>query len=126
MIFTTILSGLISLGGSWFKGRQEIAQAKQKAIIKKIEVDGNWDEIMAKASASSWKDEYLTIIFTIPFILLFISAIFNLPTLQTRVVTAFNIIDKDIPQEYWYILGVIVAASFGVKSVIKGISTLRK
>ena len=51
-----------------------MAKAKAEAVIMEKKATGeiDWDLEMAKGSQSSWKDEWLTILFSIPLILAFI------------------------------------------------------
>jgi len=72
-----------------------------------------------KNSATSWKDEYLTIIFTIPLIACFI------PFLVPYVKEGFVVLET-MPQWYQITLSVIVAASFGVRSVVGFINRKKK
>ena len=74
--------------------------------------EGNWDKIMAKGSQQSLKDEWLTILFSIPLILAFI------PGAEGIVQNGFEQLET-MPIWYQYSLGVIVAASFGVRSATK-------
>ena len=67
---------------------------------------------MAKGSQSSWKDEWLTILFSIPLILAFI------PGMEEVVANGFAQLQA-MPTWYQYSLGVIVAASFGVRSATR-------
>jgi len=67
---------------------------------------------MAKGSQSSWKDEWLVILFSIPLILAFI------PGMEEVVANGFQQLEQ-MPEWYQYSLGVIVAASFGVRSATK-------
>ena len=64
MLFGSIISGVTKLAGTWLQGKQEKAKLKAEveltklqATKKKIEQDGNWNEMAMKASDSSWKDE---------------------------------------------------------------------
>ena len=66
----------------------------------------------AKASDNSWKDEWLTILFSIPLVLAFI------PGCEDIVQIGFNQLQL-MPDWYKYALSVIVAASFGVRSATK-------
>jgi hypothetical protein len=61
---------------------------------------------------SSWKDEWLVILFSIPLILAFI------PGMEDIVSRGFQQLEQ-MPEWYQYSLGVIVAASFGVRSATK-------
>ena len=67
---------------------------------------------MAEASKNSWKDEWLVILFSIPLILAFI------PGMESVVENGFRQLEA-MPTWYQYSLGVIVAASFGVRSATK-------
>ncbi|OUU16195.1 MAG: hypothetical protein CBB97_23305, partial [Candidatus Endolissoclinum sp. TMED37] len=60
----------------------------------------------------SWKDEWLVILFSIPLILAFI------PGMEGVVEQGFAQLEQ-MPDWYQYSLGVIVAASFGVRSATK-------
>ena len=66
---------------------------------------------MAQNSGQSWKDEWLTILFSVPLILAFV------PNGEAIVMRGFEVLEK-MPDWYQYTLSVIVAASFGVRSVI--------
>ena len=79
---------------------------------KKATGEIDWDLEMAKGSQSSWKDEWLVILFSIPLILAFI------PGMEEVVANGFAQLES-MPQWYQYSLGVIVAASFGVRSATK-------
>jgi hypothetical protein len=68
---------------------------------------------MADASASSWKDEWLTIIFSVPLVLSFCG-----DWGRKIVADGFEAL-ATMPEWYQYTLGVIVAASFGVRSATK-------
>ena len=71
--------GLVGdLAGNWLKGKVEkskaegevkVAEAKAKAKILEKQATGeiDWDLEAIKGSQNSWKDEWLTIIFSIPF-----------------------------------------------------------
>jgi len=79
---------------------------------KKATGEIDWDLKMADASASSWKDEWLVILFSIPLILAFI------PGMEDIVSRGFQQLEQ-MPQWYQYSLGTIVAASFGTRAATK-------
>lgn len=110
-----IISGLISLGNTYLEGRNKKVAAKAEAeatVIKnKSQQEGAWEAIMAANSATSWKDEYLTIVFSIPMILCFF------PSMVDRVEAGFTALES-MPEWYQYTLSVIVGASFAVRSAI--------
>lgn len=106
-----IIGGLFNLAKTWIDGRQKKQEAKDDRSAELIRQAGSWDEIQAGASANSWKDEYLTIIVSIPLIICFI------PGCQAVVAEGFTALDNT-PDWYIYTLSVVFAASFGVKQVI--------
>ena len=119
MIFGAITNILGSVVKGYFETKKEKAkqkllqvQAETKIMEKKVTGEIDWDMEMAKASDNSWKDEWLTILFSIPLILAFI------PGMEEVVANGFAQLES-MPQWYLYSLGVIVAASFGVRSATK-------
>jgi hypothetical protein len=129
-MLTALIGPITSLAGTWLDGKVEekkaqsatkVAKAQAEAIVmqkkatvmqKKATGEIDWDLEMAKGSQSSWKDEWLTILFSIPLILAFI------PGMEEVVANGFAQLDA-MPEWYQYSLGVIVAASFGVRSATK-------
>ena len=67
---------------------------------------------MADASKNSWKDEYLTIVLSIPIIMAFI------PGLDTIVHNGFAQLEA-MPEWYQLSLGAVIAASFGIRGATK-------
>ena len=122
-MWTALIGPIANIAGSWIDGKVEetkansqskVAKAKAAAAIMEKKATGeiDWDLEMARSSASSWKDEWLTILFSIPLILAFI------PGMEEVVANGFAQLQA-MPQWYQYSLGVIVAASFGVRSATK-------
>ena len=92
----------------------KVATAKAEATIMEKKATGeiDWDLAAVKGSQNSWKDEWLVILFSVPLILAFI------PGMEDVVRNGFEQLNK-MPEWYQYTLGVIVAASFGVRSATK-------
>jgi len=118
-----LIGPIAELAGTWMSGKVEekkaqaktrVAKAEAEAIVMQKKATGeiDWDLEMAKGSTSSWKDEWLTILFSIPLILAFI------PGMEEVVANGFAQLQA-MPEWYQYSLGVIVAASFGVRSATK-------
>ncbi len=115
---------IANLAGTWLNGKVETKAAETKVKVAKAEAEAHimlsratseadWEKIMAQGSQSSWKDEWLTILFSIPLILVFTGE-------WGRQVVQNGFVALDtMPQWYSYTLGVIVAASFGVRSATK-------
>mgnify|MGYP005998932463 CR=1 FL=1 len=119
-----ILGPITELAGTWLRGSVETKAAQTRAKVAKAEAEAqimvsratseaDWEKIMAEGSQNSWKDEWLTILFSIPLILVFTGE-----WGREVVANGFAALDT-MPDWYQYTLGVIVAASFGVRSATK-------
>ena len=122
-MFNLLIGPIADLAGTWLNGKVEkskaetgakVARAKAEATIMERKATGelDWDLEMAKGSSNSWKDEWLTVLFSLPLILAFI------PGMEEIVSNGFKQL-QEMPEWYQYSLGVIVAASFGVRSATK-------
>ena len=118
-----LVGPITQLAGTWLEGKVEktkaetgakVAKAKAEAIIMEKKATGeiDWDLEAIKGSQNSWKDEWLVILFSVPLILAFI------PGMEDVVSHGFQQLEQ-MPEWYQYSLGVIVAASFGVRSASK-------
>ena len=107
-----IISLVSELGGSYFERKKVEATGKVKIARAKVEGGINWDIEQAKASASSWKDEWLCVLFSIPMIMCFI------PGLEVYVIRGFEVLAQ-MPDWYQACLMVVVAASFGFRGATK-------
>ena len=122
-MLTALIGPIANLAGTWLEGKVEktkaetgarVARAKAEATIMEKKATGEleWDLEMARGSQSSWKDEWLVILFSVPLILAYI------PGMEGVVSNGFAQLET-MPQWYQYSLGIIVAASFGVRSATK-------
>lgn len=116
-ILTAVLGFAAGPVKQWMEQRSERSEAKHKRLLTEIEAGHQWETTMAENSGSSWKDEYLTLVTTSPFILMFVAVLTNSYELMDRIRSAFIIMARDIPEEFWYLLGVVYAASFAIKGV---------
>lgn len=119
-MFNLLIKPLADLAGVFLKGKVEKAQAdaqlkletvraKSAVVAKVTSGEMDWNQSMADASAASWKDEWLTILVSVPLILAF--------TGQTQLVTeGFAALDA-MPSYYQSMVGVVFAASFGVQKL---------
>ena len=118
-----IIKPLLGVASDAIGGYMETKKAKAKQKLVKIEAETeivkqqikgeiDWDVEAIKGSKESWKDEYLTILFSIPLLLCF------LPFTVEYVERGFAALAMT-PDWYKYTLGVIVSASFGIKGASK-------
>ena len=115
------ISGLVS---SWMD--KKTAEQAGKAAVAKVKAESEaavlvsaatstaeWEKLMAQGSQTSLKDEWILGLFSIPLILSFCGE-----WGRTIVAEGFAALET-MPDWYQYTLGVIVAASFGVRSATK-------
>ena len=118
-----LIGPIAEIAGTWMSGKVEqtkanaqtkVAKAQAEAVVMQKKATGeiDWDLEMAKGSQSSWKDEWLTVLFSIPLVMAFV------PGMEEIVANGFQQLEQ-MPEWYQYSLGVIVAASFGVRSATK-------
>jgi hypothetical protein len=119
-----LIGPLTELAGGWLRGKADaqaaaanlkLVEAEAKATIMKSAAtsEAEWEKIMAQGSQSSWKDEWLTILFSIPLILSFCGE-WGRKTVEDGFAAL-----QGMPEWYQYTVGVIVAASFGIRSATK-------
>ena len=119
-----LIGPLTELAGGWLKGKADKqaaeaklklteAETKSKILLSEKTSVADWERIMAQGSQTSWKDEWLTILFSIPLVLVFLG-----DTGRDIVANGFAALET-MPDWYQYTLGVIVAASFGIRSATK-------
>ena len=110
-----VVRAVSETAGTWLQGRNAISKAKAEAeatvIVTASQSKADWEYVMARNSGSSWKDEWLTLLFSVPLIMAFI------PGMVVYVQAGFVVLSS-MPEWYQYTLSVIVAASFGVRSAI--------
>jgi len=96
------------------KAEQKLTKIKAETELLNKQISGEveWDIQAIKQAESSWKDGYLTILFSIPLLLCF------LPFTVEYVESGFAALSQT-PDWYKYTLGVIVSASFGIKGASK-------
>lgn len=108
----SLIRDLISLGSTCIQGRQKKAQAKAEAEADVMRTAATsraeWEKLQAQGAANSWKDEYWTLILSVPAILCFF------PGTVEAVQAGFNALET-MPEYYRYFLGVSITASFGIK-----------
>ena len=110
-----------TLGGvakGWFSHRQAKTEAKRDVEIKQIVAAADADTEATKGMAASWKDEYLTVLFSIPLIVVFYASVWGDPADIQQVKDAFAAM-QELPEWYmWSIVG-IVTGTFGLRGLAK-------
>jgi hypothetical protein len=123
-MWQALISPIAKLAGGYLKNRGEEKQAKHDQKMSIIKNNANWEEQMAAASGSSWKDEFWTIILAVPVVAISYAAITNDPTLVESVKESFLALDE-LPDWYQYLLFIAISSSFGIRGATK-LMELRK
>jgi len=109
----TIFSSVTSLASSYLDGKTAIQKAEATIRMKEATGEIDWDLAAMRASQSSWKDEWLTLLFSIPLVLSFMGE-----WGRGVVADGFTAL-AGMPQWYQIALGAIVSASFATRSAGK-------
>jgi len=120
----SLLGPVTSIVGGIVQGKMEQKAAETKAKVAKAEAqaqimlsqatsEADWEKVMAEGSQDSWKDEWLTILFSVPLVLAFCGE-------WGRDIVADGFVALNaMPDYYRYTLGAIVSASFGIRGATK-------
>ena len=120
----SLLGPITNIVGGIVQGKMEQKAAESKAKVAKAEAqaqimlsqatsEADWEKIMAEGSQDSWKDEWLTILFSVPLVLAFCGE-----WGRDIVADGFSALNA-MPDYYRYTLGAIVSASFGIRGATK-------
>lgn len=113
-----LIGPITNLVGGYMKNKAEEKQAKHEAKISVIQNDANWEQTMAAASGSSWKDEFWTIVLAIPIFMVGYAIAANDTTVIERVQLGFVAL-SELPEWYQYLLFIAISSSFGIRGVSK-------
>ncbi len=106
-----LISPIASIASSWVESKVETQKAKS-AVAKRVAAgEQEWNLEQARNSNGSFKDEWLTILVSIPLILAF--------TGNEDVVQRGFAALETMPDFYKTAVGVVFAASFGVQQLTK-------
>ena len=128
----SVLTEGFSIFGDWLKDRRvrkqaklesdlKLNEAKTTAMIKQMETqqtaDIAWENLSIQNNG--WKDEWFTVLLSIPMILCFI------PGGAQYVKAGFDALNESTPEWYQYAFLVAVASAFGFKK-LTDLMNLRK
>ena len=123
-MWQTLIPPIANLAGGYMKNKAEEKQAKHKAKMSMIKNDADWESKMADASAHSWKDEFWTIVLSIPVFMVGYAIVVDDLSVIDRVEQGFVAL-SGLPEWYQYLLFIAISSSFGIKGVSK-LMSLRK
>ena len=127
----TFLSSIISPVAKVYQAKQERKKAAETAKAKLVMAkqdssyqldlkESEWEAMAKHNEAGSWKDEYVTVIITSPFVLLFLAAIVSGFTGDMRYLDAVNLgleSLKNLGVELGELLTIVVLAAVSIKGI---------
>ena len=124
-MWQALISPITSLLGQVIKNRAEEKTAIHEAKMQVIQNTASWEQLMASASATSWKDEWFTLLLSAPVVALMWGIGMNDIELLDRIGLAFEELNR-LPDWYQYLLYIAISASFGIKGVGQAAKMLKK
>ena len=109
----TAVSVVGGLASNWLEGKQAASQEKLKIAKAKAVAEIEWDVTQAKSADNSWKDEYWTVVLSVPLMMCFI------PSLAPYVREGFMVLKESVPEWYIMAVGAAIAAAFGYRGFNK-------
>ena len=108
-----ILGAVGGLATTYLDGKVAVQKANAEIKVKQATGEIDWDLAAINATQNSWKDEWITLLFSIPLILAFCGDWGN------SIVQAGFAALETMQAWYQYSLAWIVSASTGIRSVSK-------
>tara|TARA_R110000796_G_scaffold12320_8_gene40821 strand:- start:576 stop:947 length:372 start_codon:yes stop_codon:yes gene_type:complete len=119
-----LIGPISNLVGGYMKNKAEEKQAKHQAKINVIQNDANWEQTMAAASSNSYKDEFWTLVLSLPLFMVGYAIASGDTSVIDRVHLGFAAL-SELPEWYQYLLFIAISSSFGIRGVSK-LMDLRK
>ena len=117
-MWQALISPLTNLIGQVIKNRAEEKNAIHNAKMEVIKNTASWEQLMASVSATSWKDEWFTLLLSAPVVALMWGISMNDVEILDRIGIAFGELNM-LPDWYQYLLFMAVSASFGIRGADK-------
>jgi len=108
-----LLGAVGNLASTYLESKVAVQKANAEIKVKQATGEIDWDIEAIKATQNSWKDEWITLLFSIPLILAFCGDWGN------QIVQAGFTALEVMPTWYQVSLGGIVSASIGLRSISK-------
>ena len=121
-IIGPLLAVVKEMGGKFLElkrveadGRILVATAKAKAeatvLVTNAQSIADWERVQAENAASSWKDEFWTLLIALPITFVF------WPTTREWVIEGFQALHS-VPEWYMWAIAASISASFGIRTGI--------
>jgi len=124
-VVKSIFGGAVGLAKEWLDGKVEESRLKKDIKLEALKNEGAWEAIMAHGTHNSFKDEFFTIVLSVPIILVGYAVAVDDMDIISRLHDAF-IAMQALPEWYQYLLFIAVTASFGIKGAGKVMDLAKK
>ena len=101
------------------------ALAEHKHYERMVECKIEYETAKQNAMDNSWRDEWFTVILSLPLLIVFGSVFFNKPEWITKLKEGFETLNQ-LPDWYIYALLAAIASSFGMKVTDLAIKKFKK
>lgn len=117
-VLVTLAKAEVEVKLAKIKSKITIAESKARMAEAQANAEHDWENIVASQMSKTWKDEYLTLFYTIIFAGLFI------PGIRPYVEQGFDAAGN-LPEWYIWTLTAITGATFGLRAFTK-LDNIRK
>ena len=117
-MLSALIGPVAGLVTDWLAGQRAKSQAKHTAQMQVLSNTALWEAKMAEATNNSRKDEWFTILLSLPILAIIYGVVMNDADIIDRVGLAFTQLNA-LPEWYQYLLYLAVFASFGIRGADK-------
>jgi hypothetical protein len=113
-LVSTLLQGGFEVLKTQSKTKELKALAEQKHFEKMAEGKIEYEIVAQKNMKDSWRDEWFTILLSVPLLIVFLAIFLNKPEWVAKLKEGFDVLNS-LPDWYIYALLAAIASSFGIK-----------
>lgn len=121
----TVIKGVVDVVKTKTETKKLMAQAEQTHVRKMAEGEISYAIESQKNMQNSWRDEWFTVILSIPLLIVFSAIFFNKPHWVEKLKEGFITLDS-LPDWYIWALLAAIASSFGLKVTDLAIKKFKK
>ena len=121
-IATGLVSPITNLFAKRNKNKTKVKQQQIQRLMNSDDKEAEWEAIQAEGGNNSWKDEWITLIITMPIPVIFISVILSVllnDPLIAEAAKAGTAAIKELVPNYAELLYIVCLAAIGIKAFKK-------
>jgi hypothetical protein len=124
-LLSTVAKGVVDVVKTKTETKKLLAEAEQTHIRKMAEGEIEYAIQAQKSMGDSWRDEWFTVILSIPLLIVFVSIFADKPDWILKLKEGFITLDE-LPDWYIWALMAAIASSFGLKVTDLAIKKFKK